>query len=142
MNRPLARRLVSLICSVAVSTVISRQIKDWSNGYRFYNRAAAQVLTEHQLKYASPIYLTEVMAIWLKRGMRVVEFPSLYVGRNEGLSKLRPIDLVKASLAVFEIGFRYHVGAFGQFAKQAVDYPHSAYSARASTSSPQADKNQ
>lgn len=140
VRRPLTRRLVSLICSMAVSTVISRQIKDWSNGYRFYNRTAAQLLIEHQLKYASPIYLTEVMAIWLKRGMRIIEFPTLYVGRNEGLSKLRLIDLVKASLAVFEIGFRYHISDFAQFAKKAVVYPGAAYTARTSTSSPPVDK--
>jgi len=43
---------------------VERRIKDYSNGYRFYSRSAAELLAHHEIKYASPIYLTEVMAIW------------------------------------------------------------------------------
>jgi len=111
-NRPIARRLVSTICNFAVRLLISRSISDYSNGYRFYTRAAAQVLAETKIVYASPIYLTEVIGIWMSRGLRVREFPSHYVGRNEGLSKLRFIDLVKAAIAIFEVAYRFHVGGF------------------------------
>jgi len=112
INRPLGRNLVSLISSMAVGFVISAQIRDYSNGYRFYTRQAASILTQYQWKYGSPIYLTEVLAIWLRSGLRIIEFPFVYVGRNEGLSKLRIIDLIKAAIAVFEIGWRYHVISF------------------------------
>lgn len=114
VNRPLGRNLVSFISSMAVGCVISFKIKDYSNGYRFYTRYAASVLTQYHWKYGSPIYLTEILAIWLRNGLRIVEFPFVYVGRNEGLSKLRIIDLVKAAIAVFEIGWRYHVIGFAK----------------------------
>ena len=52
--------------------------------------------------FVSPIYLTETMAIWISRGLHIREFPSHYIGRNEGISKLRLIDLLKASIAIFE----------------------------------------
>jgi dolichol-phosphate mannosyltransferase len=113
-NRPLRRRLVSRISSIAVGTVITRRIRDYSNGYRFYDRVAAEVLHAHRWKFGSPIYLTEALAIWLHSGLRVVEFPTMYVGRNEGLSKLRVVDLLKAGLAVFEIGWRYHIVGFAK----------------------------
>ena len=112
LNRPLRRRLVSRISSIAVGTVITRRIHDYSNGYRFYDRKAAETLRSRRWRYGSPIYLTEALAIWLKANLRIVEFPSTYVGRNEGLSKLRMIDLIKAGIAVFEIGWRYHVVGF------------------------------
>jgi len=115
-NRPLQRRLVSRISSIAVGLVINRRIRDYSNGYRFYDRAAAELLRSHRYKYGSPIYLTEALAMWLRGGLRIIEFPSLYIGRNEGLSKLRLIDLIKAGIAVFEIGFRYHLTGFGESA--------------------------
>jgi dolichol-phosphate mannosyltransferase len=134
INRPLGRRLVSLICSMAVGTVITRQIKDWSNGYRFYDWATAQLLTQHKVKYGGPIYLTEVLSIWLKRGMRVVEFPTLYVGRNEGLSKLKIHDYFKAGLCVFEIGYRYHVRGFARKAEHPDVYPGLADAAGPSAS--------
>lgn len=112
INRPIGRRFVSWVCSMAVRTLISRHIRDYSNGYRFYTRAAAQLVAEHRIKYGSPIYLTEVLALWLRRGLQVVEFPSIYIGRNEGLSKLRYIDLAKAATTVFEISVRYHLTDF------------------------------
>jgi dolichol-phosphate mannosyltransferase len=112
IQRTTGRNLVSLICSIAVRIVINSQIKDYSNGYRFYTRRSAELLTQYQIKNGSPIYLSEVLAIWLRNRLRIVEFPFTYVGRNEGLSKLRFTDLLKAAIAVFEIGWRYHFAGF------------------------------
>jgi dolichol-phosphate mannosyltransferase len=111
-KRSAGRKFVSHVSSIAVSFLVSRRIKDYSNGFRFYNRKAAEIIREHNIRYSSPIYLTEVLALWIKNGLRVMEFPTLYIGRNEGLSKLRIVDLVKASLAIFEISLRYHSGGF------------------------------
>ncbi|MBZ5609144.1 MAG: glycosyltransferase [Acidobacteriia bacterium] len=112
INRPWGRRMVSKVCSYAVRTLISPAVRDYSNGYRFYTRAAARLAAEHAYRYGSPIYLSEVLALWMRHGLRIEEFQSLYVGRNEGLSKLRVADLVKAAIAVFEIASRYHVLGF------------------------------
>jgi len=112
INRSMARNLVSLICGVAVRLVLSPKVRDYSNGYRFYHRHAAELICSYQIRYGSPIYLSEVLSIWLKNRLRVVEFPFVYVGRNEGLSKLRLTDLFKAALAIFEISWRYHVTGF------------------------------
>jgi len=111
-NRPWARRLVSRVCSFAVGAVISPRVRDYSNGYRFYTRRAAELVAEHEIRYASPIYLTEVLALWLRQRLRLAEFPTTYVGRNEGISKLRLVDLVKASFAIFEVSWRYHFAGF------------------------------
>lgn len=111
-NRPLGRRLVSQLCSMAVHVFLSRKVHDYSNGYRFYTRAAAETIRTTRIRYTSPIYLSEVLAIWLRAGLQVVEIPTTYVGRGEGLSKLRLTDLVKAAIAVLEISMRYHVLGF------------------------------
>ncbi|MBV9947220.1 MAG: glycosyltransferase, partial [Myxococcales bacterium] len=112
VNRPLRRRLVSRICSAAVWLFLSRAVSDYSNGYRFYTRRAAQVISSTQLRYTSPIYLSEVLAVWLRNGLVVEEVPTTYIGRNEGLSKLRVIDLWKAAIAILEISLRYHLTGF------------------------------
>lgn len=111
-NRPMGRRLVSQICSMAVHVFLSRAVRDYSNGYRFYTRPAAEAIRHTAIRYTSPIYLSEVLAVWLKQGFRIREISTLYVGRNEGLSKLRITDLAKAAIAVFEISFRYHIRGF------------------------------
>jgi dolichol-phosphate mannosyltransferase len=111
-RRPLGRRLVSVLCNAAVRVLITPRVRDYSNGYRFYSRKAAEVVARSVVHYGSPIYLTETLAMWLSHGLRIVEFPTTYVGRFEGLSKLRITDLIKAGIAVFEISFRYHVLGF------------------------------
>lgn len=116
LNRPVGRRLISRICCVAVAVLISPRIRDYSNGYRFYTRSAARLVADHKIRYGSPIYLSEVLALWLRHGLRVTEFRSTYIGRNEGVSNLRMADLVKAGIAIFEISLRYHMLGFSQCA--------------------------
>lgn len=111
-NRPWGRRMVSKVCSYAVRTLISRRVRDYSNGYRFYTRAAAQLAADHVSRYGSPIYLSEILALWIRSRLRIKEFPSIYIGRNEGVSKLRIADLIKAGIGVFEIASRYHLLGF------------------------------
>lgn len=111
-RRAIARRLVSVLCNAAVRVLITPRVRDYSNGYRFYTREAAESIAQSVIHYGSPIYLSEALAIWLSRGYRVAEFATTYVGRFEGLSKLRITDLAKASIAVFEISLRYHVFGF------------------------------
>lgn len=111
-NRPFGRLALSICCNMAVRALISTHIRDYSNGYRFYTREAARRIADTNVVYASPIYLTEVMAIWLSHKLRIGEFPSHYVGRNEGLSKLRIIDIVKACFAIFEVATRLHIRGF------------------------------
>jgi len=126
-NRPWGRLMVSRVSSLAVGAVLSPRIRDYSNGYRFYSRAAAQLIAAHRIRYASPIYLSEVLALWLRSGLRVQEFRTTYIGRNEGVSKLRFVDLFKAALAIFEVGFRYRVSGFRRIGPEGRD----ASSARA-----------
>jgi dolichol-phosphate mannosyltransferase len=112
VNRPFGRRQVSRVCSFALRLLLDWRIRDYSNGYRFYSRAAAQLVSEREIRYTSPIYLSEVLAVWIRHGLRVQEFPTTYVGRDEGLSKLRISDLVKAALASFEIAVRFRITGF------------------------------
>jgi dolichol-phosphate mannosyltransferase len=114
IDRPFGRRAVSLLCNQAVRLLLTKAISDYSNGFRFYNRQAAVAIASSQIRYGSPIYLSEVMAIWLHDGFRIAEFDSVYVGRNEGLSKLRPLDLLKAALGVCEICWRLRTGRFAK----------------------------
>ena len=112
VNRPWGRRMVSGVCSAMVRCLISRHIRDYSNGFRFYSREAAALAAEYPNHFGSPIYLSEILALWLRSGLKVSEFPTLYVGRNEGISKLRFADLAKAGVAIFEIAARYHLLGF------------------------------
>jgi len=113
-HRPVSRRAVSFLCNHAVRLLLTRAISDYSNGFRFYSRRAGLAIASAQIRYGSPIYLSEVIAIWLHDGFRIREFDSVYIGRAEGLSKLRPLDLVKAAIGACEISWRFHTGRFSR----------------------------
>lgn len=113
LGRPRGRRALSRVANTIVRALISRQVGDYSNGYRFYDRECVAMICGHRLRYGSPIYLSEVLALLMAHRMRICEFPSTYVGRGEGLSKLRPIDLIKAGIAVIDIATRFHFHAHG-----------------------------
>jgi dolichol-phosphate mannosyltransferase len=112
LRRSFGRRQLSRACSFAMRLLLDWRVRDYSNGYRFYSRAAAQLISGYKIRYTSPIYLSEVLALWMRHGLRVREFPTTYVGRDEGLSKVRIIDFLKGGLAAFEIAIRYHLTGF------------------------------
>jgi dolichol-phosphate mannosyltransferase len=118
-GRSAARTFVSLVCNLAVRTVLRWGIHDYSNGFRLYNRRAAETAAQYRFRYGSPIYLTEIMAMWLASGMRVVEVPGHYVGRFQGVSKVLLRDYVKACIGVLEVGLRYHFTGFEKLADAA-----------------------
>jgi len=110
VNRPWTRRLLSFAYNCLLRIVVTRKIRDFSNGYRFYSRACAWTVCAQRIKYGSPVHLVEVVTILLAHRMRIVELPCIYVGRGEGISKLRWMDIIKAGIAIFEISARYHLG--------------------------------
>jgi dolichol-phosphate mannosyltransferase len=112
VGRSAHRTIISLICNFAVRIMIRRDLHDFSNGYRFYNRSAAELPARYAIRYGSPIYLTEVMAIWMKHGLKVVEIPGKYMGRDEGRTKVRLVDYIKAAIGVMEIAIRFHFTGF------------------------------
>lgn len=114
IDRPIGRRWISRTCNLLVRGVISPRIRDYSNGYRFYSRSAASAIAQTRIRYGSPIYLTEAVSIWLSKGFRTSEFTTTYVGRGQGESKLRMIDLAKAAVGIFEIALRLHVLGFAK----------------------------
>jgi len=112
VERHPGRRVVSVICSQMARTALDRKIHDYSNGYRFYTRRAAQAIARHDTRNGGPIYLSEVMGIWLREGMRIAEFPSVYVGRRKGSSKVIARDIFKAASSLFVIACRYRLFGF------------------------------
>ena len=112
VERTSHRRAISRLSSLLSGVVLDRSIRDYSNGYRFYDRKAGEVAVSHRIKYGTPIYLSEVLALWLRSGLKVAEFPSIYIGRQEGSSKLKFSDVVEATYALVDIGWRYRVAGF------------------------------
>ncbi len=103
----LMRRIVSGINTRAATWLLDRRITDYSNGFRFYTRRAAELLAAARIQNTGPVYLTEVLSFWLGQGLRIEEFASVYVGRKTGTSKVILSDVVRAGIAFLKIAARH-----------------------------------
>jgi dolichol-phosphate mannosyltransferase len=112
VGRPPARRFISAVYGLLARLLMRRNIRDCSHSYRFYTRRAAELILAFPLRYASPIYLFELLAIWLANDLRIIEAPTRYVERAHGRSKVKPIDLVAGLLGMLEVAWRFHRGSY------------------------------
>ncbi|MFN8287045.1 MAG: glycosyltransferase [Chitinophagales bacterium] len=112
VKRSVFRNIISYFNSAIFRLFLKRSIKDYSNGYRFYNRTAAEKITACKIENEGPLYLGEVLALWIKNGLRIAEFPSVYNARGAGASKVIVKDVVTSFFGSVKIIVRYHFTGF------------------------------
>jgi hypothetical protein len=82
---------------------VDRDIHDYSNTFRVYNRPAAESVMKHQPLYQSPVYMLEMLLLWKWSGHSITEIPAHYQERTYGKSKLSVRDLSKSILSVAHV---------------------------------------
>ncbi|MBI5240933.1 MAG: glycosyltransferase [Elusimicrobia bacterium] len=111
-GRPLLRRLGSRLYSGLLRLLMGSAVRDFSNSYRFYSRAAAELLLRVPPRYEGPVYLAEMLAVWLSAGLRVVELPPVYGARRGGASKVTLGDAVAGFAGAVHVGWLYRRGFY------------------------------
>ncbi len=111
-GRPQVRRLVSRVHSLIARILVDGGIRDYSNSFRFYSRTAGKLIVDYQPRNKSPIYLFEILVIWICRQLTIIEIPTLYIERSKEDSKVTLVDLVKGFIGMVGIGLRYRAGMF------------------------------
>src|SRR5258708_5323450 len=89
------------------------RIRDYSNSFRVYRRAAAEALDRFEPLYESPVYLLEMVAVWLSIGMRIVETPTRYSERSTGASKVVVADFLRGATGALYVALAYRAGRYG-----------------------------
>lgn len=111
-GRPLARRAGSRAYNLMLRALMDWRIRDYSNSFRVYRREAAALLLRFDPIYDTPVYLVEMVAIWLSHGLRIVERPTLYVERQSGASKVVPADFLRGAAGAVRVAAAYRQGRF------------------------------
>lgn len=107
---PWNRKLLSFIANTLARALISREIGDYTNGFRFYSARAAKTLSEQAQKHRGYIYLSEALACLLKKGYRVASFPTVFVNRQRGASNTGLQEITSAFLGLFQIAWNFRFG--------------------------------
>lgn len=107
-GRGFVRNVISYSNSLLLRLLLGFEISDYSNGFRVYNKEAAQAILDADVKYGSPIYLAEAIAIWKLHGFKFAEFPITYNGRKKGTSKVIFSDVTKGLSGAIAIAVSYY----------------------------------
>ena len=108
IGRSLRRRFVSIFYSFLARLLFNHRIHDYSHCFRFYRREAAKLLLDFKPRYTSPMYLLEILVIWITNGYRVIEIPTFYVERNDNGSKVVFRDVIKGFFGILYIALKFH----------------------------------
>ena len=111
-GRPLARRAGSRAYNLLLRGLLAPHLHDYSNTFRTYSRAAAELTLRYEPLFDTPVYMVEMVAIWLSHGLRVVEMPTTYVERRLGASKVVPADFVRGASGALRVGWAYRSGRY------------------------------
>jgi dolichol-phosphate mannosyltransferase len=112
LGRPLLRRLGSRVYNGLLRLLMEPGVRDYSNSYRFYSRSAAQLLSRLRPRYESPVYLVEMLAVWLAEELKVVELPTVYGVRRGGESKVVLRDFSEGFAGAIRVGWLYRQGRY------------------------------
>lgn len=107
---PLQRHVLSFFANTLARTLISWRIADYTNGFRFYTRAAVQVMLQYEQKHKGYIYLSESLSQLLRAGMKVGVFPIYFKNRERGKSNTSLAEVRNAFFGIFQIGWEHRFG--------------------------------
>ncbi|MGH7295811.1 MAG: glycosyltransferase [Polyangiaceae bacterium] len=102
-GRPWSRRVGSRVYSRVLRAGLGGSLRDYSNSYRFYRRAAAAMVARAPTRHDTPVFLAEMLATWLGAGLRIDEVPTRYEERDGGVSKVGLRDALRGFMGAVEV---------------------------------------
>lgn len=108
---PLKRKVLSFCSNLLARVLISWRIADYTNGFRFYTRTAAQLMAELPQRNKGYIYLSECLANFLLHGLAIGSFPIVFVNRQRGISNTTLAEITSALRGIFLIAWGYRFNA-------------------------------
>ena len=105
INWPLSRHLLSKLSNILARLLLRVPIKDYTNGFRFYDRKA----TEHIVKKCADskslgfILLSEIALELYKGNFKIAEVPTIFVNRERGESKVNFIEIFLSFVGLIKL---------------------------------------
>ena len=104
INWPFSRHLLSKLSNILARLLLAVPIKDYTNGYRIYDRSAAQhILNKCSTTNSGFIILSEIALELHKNNFKIGEIKTIFVNRIRGASKASFIEIFNAFLGIWKI---------------------------------------
>jgi dolichol-phosphate mannosyltransferase len=103
INWPFSRRVISFFANLLARILIDRNVHDFTNGFRFYDKDLVTYLLDQDMKYTGYINLSETISLSLKAGKSIESFPIVFVNRKLGKSNTDFKELANSLVSIFKI---------------------------------------
>lgn len=103
-NWPLSRTVFSFCSNKLARAVLSVPVCDYTNGFRFYSRRAAELVAGTCGRLGTGfIALSEILVNLYYRGYKIGETPTVFVNRVRGESSMNSKEIKNALTGLFRI---------------------------------------
>jgi len=105
INWPISRHLLSKVSNILARLLLAVPIKDYTNGFRFYDKLAA----EHILKSCKNsrstgfIMLSEIVIELYTNKFKILEISTVFLNRTRGESKVNFFELFKSLIGLLNL---------------------------------------
>lgn len=109
LNWPVSRRILSKFSNLMARILLNIPIKDYTNGFRFYDRKAAAYILKKCSRSKSPgfILLSEIaMELYIGK-FKIDERPSIFLNRARGESKASLSEIINSFFGLLRLFIRY-----------------------------------
>jgi dolichol-phosphate mannosyltransferase len=104
---PRRRQVFSFLANLLARRLIEPSVADYTNGFRFYSRRAAEVLIARPQRHKGYIYLSEALSYLLREGMQVGSFPIVFKNRERGISNTSLREIRSALRGILSIAWEH-----------------------------------
>lgn len=109
LNWPVSRRILSKFSNLLARILLNIPIKDYTNGFRFYDRSAAKHILKKCSKSKSSgfILLSEIaMELYINK-FKIDERPTIFINRTRGESKASFSEIIKSFFGLLSLFAKY-----------------------------------
>ena len=109
VNWPLSRHLLSKVSNLLAKILLGVPIKDYTNGFRFYDRKAARHIVNKCSKSNSKgfILLSEIAVELYMNKFKISERPTIFINRIRGESKVGVLEIFNAFCGLLKLFVKY-----------------------------------
>ena len=104
-NWPLSRHLLSKLSNILARLLLRVPIKDYTNGFRFYDRKATEYIVKkcEDSKSLGFILLSEIALELYKGNFKIAEVPTIFFNRERGESKVNFIEIFLSFVGLIKL---------------------------------------
>ena len=109
INWPQSRHLLSKFSNYLAYFLLRIPIKDYTNGFRFYDRKAANHVIKkcYNSNSSGFILLSEIAMELYINNFKINERPTKFVNRTRGESKVSPSEIINSFLGLLKLFIKY-----------------------------------